>query len=123
MKRVVWAAAIIAAIILYSAASPFILKKQNKKLIDSLDLITKLYEQDKSAAEAAAELTADWRSYRKKMSFIIDDEKLCELDTAIAKIPPYISEANDELEAELENVRRRLNTIYRSEIPYWYNIL
>ena len=64
-----------------------------------------------------------WGRYERKMSLIVADEKLKDLSIAISKVKPYCREANDELIAELENIKRQLELIYRSELPFWYNIL
>ena len=77
----------------------------------------------KSAEELAGQLETMWRRYERKMSLVVADEKLKDLSIAISKVRPYCRDANDELLAELENIKRQLELVYKSELPLWYNIL
>lgn len=125
MNRVITAFSLIAAIIAYSTLAAFVIHEESSELMAIADEISVYNRNDDTAnAEAAAEkLREKWITFEKKMSVFVSDEKLNELSKAIAKIPPYITAANDELNAELENVRRQLWLVYRSELPMWYNIL
>lgn len=125
MKRVTIAVFIIAGIIAYSAAAALIIRKENAELIEIIGRIGE-YNQigDTESASAAAEmLCKKWDRFERKMNVFVRDDKLNALSASVAKIPPYITAANDELDAELESIRRQLNLIYRAELPLWYNIL
>ncbi len=125
MKRAYAAFIIIGVIIAYSVSGIFIIKHENSRLISVLDTIQACCDNNdmKAAAENAGKLEKLWFGYEKRMSLIVKDEKLSELNTIVAKIRPYCEEANDELEAELQNIRHQLSLIYKSELPYWYNII
>ncbi len=125
MNRVVTAFLLIAVIIAYSTVSVFVIHRESAELTAITDSISEYNKNGDTAnaSAAAEELTEKWLSFEKKMSVFVSDERLGELSKAIAKIPPYITAANDELNAELENVRRQLWLVYRSELPVWYNIL
>ncbi len=124
MSRVVTAFSIIAAIIAYSFLAAFIIRNESSELISITDEIKDLNKiNDAVNADAAAEkLTEQWYDFEKKMSIFIRDDKLNELSRSVSKVRPYITDANDELNAELENIDRQLWLIYRSELPTWYNI-
>ncbi len=125
VKRVVIAAAIIAAIMVYSASAVVIIKNRNSELIAVTEEIreyNKIGDSEKAAA-AADVLQNKWYAFEREMSVFVRDDKLSTLSASVAKIPSYITAANDELDAELESIHRQLNIIYRSELPAWYNIL
>lgn len=125
MKRVVIAAAIIAAIMVYSASAAVIIKNRNSELIavtEEISEYNKTGDSEKAAA-AADILQKKWYAFEREMSVFVRDDKLNNLSASVAKIPSYIAAANDELDAELESIHRQLNIIYRSELPTWYNIL
>ncbi len=124
MSRVVTAFSIIAAIIAYSFFAAFAIRNESSELISITEEIKELNKiNDAVNADAAAEkLTEQWYDFEKKMSIFVRDDKLNELSRAVSKVRPYITDANDELNAELENIDRQLWLIYRSELPTWYNI-
>lgn len=125
MKRVIIAVIIILAIIGYSAAAAVVIHSENAELTALTEEIA-LYSKNgdsENASAAAARLCDKWYDFEHKMSVFVRDDKLNTLSASVAKIPAYITDANDELNAELESIRRQLNLIYRSELPFWYNIL
>lgn len=125
MKRTITAFALLSAIIIWSVTGIFIVRKENNNLIEIIERIEAYCEADDmtSAEELAGQLEAMWRRYERKMSLIVADEKLTDLSVAVSKIKPYCRDANDELLAELENIKRQLELVYKSELPLWYNIL
>lgn len=125
MKRTITAFVLLAAIIIWSVTGFFIVRKENNDLVEVIESIEAYCENDdmKRAEELAGQLEAMWGRYERKMPLIVADEKLKDLSIAISKVKPYCREANDELIAELENIKRQLELIYRSELPFWYNIL
>lgn len=125
MKRAVVAVCMLAIIIAGSITAILVIKKENSKLISILDEIQLCCENDdmEGAAQKAGQLEELWYIYERRMSVIVKDERLKELNTTIVKIRPYSEEANDELEAEIQNIRRQLGLIYKSELPTLFNIL
>ena len=125
MSRVITAFIIIVAIMGYSAFAAWIIKGENEELASITVEIDEYNKNgDTANAGAAAErLTEKWSRFEKNMSVFVRDDKLSTLSTTVSKVPSYINDANDELDAELENIRRQLKLIYRSELPMWYNIL
>ncbi len=125
MNRVIMSVCLMTIIISYSAASAFIIGHENSELLSVIDKISAYSEKgDSEKAVAAAELLSlEWYNYERKMSVLVRDEKLNNISSSVARIKPYIEEANDELDAELQNISRQLTVIYRTELPTWYNIL
>lgn len=119
MKRTITAFILLSAVIIWSVSGIFIVKRENAALIQTIEKL----EKNENSVQYAIELERLWRKYEKKMSLIVADEKLTELSMSVAKVRPYCIDANDELSAELENIKRQLELIYRSELPLWYNIL
>lgn len=125
MSRVITAISIITAIIAYSVFAIFVIRSETSELISSADEV-RMYNNSgdtANAADAAERLSDKWLGFEKKMSVFVRDDKLTELSKAISKVRPYVTAANDELNAELENISRQLWLLYRSELPAWYNIL
>ena len=125
MNRVITALIIIAAIIGYSAFAAWVIKNENEELIAITEEIGEYNKNDDivSASAAAERLTEKWNDFERKMSLFVRDDKLYTLSVSVSKVSPYITAANDELNAELESIQRQLRLIYRSELPLWYNIL
>lgn len=125
MKRTITAFVLLVIIMIWSAAGVFIVRKENEELTDVITIIESCCENDDmgKAEEFAGQLETRWRRYERNMSLIVADEKLTDLSIAISKVKPYCRDANDELMAELENIKRQLELVYKSELPLWYNIL
>lgn len=125
MKRTITAFVLLAAIVAWSVTGIFIVRKENDNLVDVIKSIEAYCENDDltKAEELAVQLEDMWRRYERKMSLIVADEKLKDLSIAISKVKPYCRDANDELLAELENIKRQLELVYKAELPFWYNIL
>ena len=125
MKRVKAAFALVGAIILYSVIASLCLVNWQKDISEAIDIIEFYNEKGDSgnASAAADELTYTWAKLEKKMSIFVCDEKLNNISSSVAKVPQFVTEANDELDAELESIRRQLKLICRGELPLWYNLL
>lgn len=125
MSRVITSFCLILAIAVYSAVAACIIKNENEKLSDIIEEIS-LHDQngDSEKASAAAErLDREWHTFERKMSVFVRDDKLNTISIAVARVKPYVTDANDELQAELKNIDRQLELLYRTELPTWYNIL
>ena len=125
MKRTITAFVLLAAIIIWSVTGIFIVRNENNDLVEIIKSIEACCENEdmESAEEFADQLEAMWKKYERKMSLLAADEKMIDLSIAISKVKPYCRDANDELMAELENIKRQLELIYKAELPFWYNIL
>ena len=121
MKRVKIAVTLIVLIIIYSVTSLFILDNQKGRI----EKIQQVYESGdvESALALSNELNDFWHSYERKVTMIIHDDALANLNISIAKVTPFISNENDELIAEIQAIYHQIDQIYEEEFPSWYNIL
>lgn len=125
MKRVKIAVTLIVLIIIYSVTSLFILDNQNDLLKGRIERIQQVYESGdvEGALALSNELNDFWHSYERKVTMIIHDDALANLNISIAKVTPFISNENDELIAEIQAIYHQIDQIYEEEFPSWYNIL
>ncbi len=125
MKRVKIAVTLIVLIIIYSVTSLFILDNQNDLLKGRIENIQQVYESGdvEGALALSNELNDFWHSYERKVTMIIHDDALANLNISIAKVTPFISNENDELIAEIQAIYHQIDQIYEEEFPSWYNIL
>ena len=126
MKRVVISWIILFSIIIYGAAGIFFIYSNNTKIIPILDNIQTTFTAGNAeeALEITQKLEQEWRSYKKHMGILIRDERLQYIDNSIARIEPYIKADNaEELTAEIQVVRRYIDNLFHSELPFWFNIL
>ena len=125
MKRVKIAVTLIVLIIIYSVTSRFILDNQNDLLKGRIEKIQQVYESGdvEGALALSNELNDFWHSYERKVTMIIHDDALANLNISIAKVTPFISNENDELIAEIQAIYHQIDQIYEEEFPSWYNIL
>ena len=125
MKRVKIAVTLIVLIIIYSVTSLFILDNQNDLLKGRIEKIQQVYESGdvEGALALSNELNDFWHSYERKVTMIIHDDALANLNISIAKVTPFISNENDELIAEVQAIYHQIDQIYEEEFPSWYNIL
>ena len=125
MRRIKIAAGLIVFIFIYSVCSLFILDDQNDKLKARIERIQETYESGdvQGALELSNELNVFWHDYERKVTMIVHDDALANLNISIAKITPFIANENDELIAEIQSVYHQIDQIYEEEFPTWYNIL
>lgn len=125
MKRVKIAVTLIVLIIIYSVTSLFILDNQNDLLKGRIEKIQQVYESGdvEGALALSNKLNDFWHSYERKVTMIIHDDALANLNISIAKVTPFISNENDELIAEIQAIYHQIDQIYEEEFPSWYNIL
>lgn len=125
MKRVKIAVTLIVLIIIYSVTSLFMLDNQNDLLKGRIEKIQQVYESGdvEGALALSNELNDFWHSYERKVTMIIHDDALANLNISIAKVTPFISNENDELIAEIQAIYHQIDQIYEEEFPSWYNIL
>lgn len=113
------------AIAIYSVFAAFVIRNENDELSQIIDEIS-MHDQndDSEKAYAAAERLNDkWYKFERKISIFVSDDKLNIISASVARVKPYVTDANDELKAELQNISRQLELLYRTELPTWYNIL
>lgn len=125
MSRIITSVCLMLAISVYSVFAAFVIHNENDKLsqvVAEISMHNQNGDTEKTSA-AAERLNDEWNKFEKKMSVFVRDDKLNIISSSVARIEPYVTEANDELEAELQNISRQLELLYRTELPTWYNIL
>lgn len=125
MKRFVISLVLMTLIVAYSVFASLCLIGWREDVTDIIDRI-KLYNENSDNGKlsaAADELAKEWNMLEKKMSIFVCDEKLDNISSSVSKVPQFVDAANDELDAELESIRRQLDLLCRGELPLWYNLL
>ncbi len=125
MKRFVLSLAILVIIVCYSASGIFILKEKNNRLINLLNEILYYYNSNDydKALSLAKSFDKDWYDYERKMSVLVHDNKIQNINMSVAKIKPYLNDKNEELNAEIESICHQIELMYQAEFPTWYNIM
>lgn len=125
MKRVIIAFITLALIPALSAWSIYFTGKRTEEVIAAADKVIELYGGgDKEGAVREAEkLERLWAKYEKSQSSLANDCALHDISAGMARIKPSIESGNEDVEAEIRNIRRQLALIYRSELLQWDNIL
>lgn len=125
MSRIITAVCLMLAITLYSVFAAFVIHNENHKIsqiVDEISMHNKNGDSEKASA-AAERLNTEWDKFEIIMTVFVRSDKINNLSSSVARVKPYVTEANDELEAELQNISSQLDLLYRAELPTWYNIL
>jgi len=125
LTRVKIAVGLLLGIIAYSVATLFILKDSNEKFTAAVKEIQQLCESEDydSAYEKSLSLNEEWEKYEHKVTILVNDEHLRELNISVAKIPSLIERRSDSTLSELETIIHELEHILEMEIPTIYNLL
>ena len=124
IKRLIISLAVFVLIGTLSFFSENHIRTEKEQITALLDEIANAGENKdmQTVYEKTEQLEEMWTESRRRLSCLVREEKLNDLSEVITKIQPYSEEANDELEAEINNVRYQLNQMYLAEIPSWENI-
>ena len=124
IKRLIISLAVFVLIGAFSFFSENRIRTEKEQITALLDEIANAGENKdmQTVYEKTEQLEEMWTESRRRLSCLVREEKLNDLSEVITKIQPYSEEANDELEAEINNVRYQLNQMYLAEIPSWENI-
>ncbi|MDE5946261.1 MAG: DUF4363 family protein [Oscillospiraceae bacterium] len=95
-----------------------------KKLINLVELTETEVNSgnNKKALEYAVEFNEKWEKFHNEAIFMIRGDKLSEIENCYIRIIPLIEMENDELSAELAELKNILIHFNKSEIPTIYNI-
>lgn len=98
--------------------------KNCKKLISLVELTETEVNSgnNKKAFEYAVEFSEKWEEFHNEAIFMIRGDKLAEIENCYIRIIPLIKMENDELSAELAELKNILIHFNKSEIPNIYNI-
>ena len=69
------------------------------------------------AADKARQMNEDWESFRKKASVLLKYDKLVEIDRLCSRIEHLTENEEDEMAAELSELRHMLEMLKSGETP------
>lgn len=117
MKRVIISSILLGAVLIWSLAGGRLLCTTADSLIADIDRIEQLYNSGSKseALELSKAFSEKWNKSEKLLALMVHDEKIGNLNFSAAKITPLIESDNDELTAELQNIRHQLERIKQSE--------
>ncbi len=124
MKRVIISVCILTAMIALSVFYNIRISVECNKLIELVELTQQSTDMnDKSQAlRYAGDFESEWESFHRESIFMIRGDKLSEIENCYIRIIPLIESDNDELSAELAELKNILIHIKASEMPTIYNI-
>ena len=99
----------------------------NRRCDDMLGEIDKIYELEEKgdiirAADMSKELDANWESFREKASVLLKYDKLVEIDRLCSRIEHLTENEEDEMAAELSELRHMLEMLKSGETPLWNSV-
>lgn len=125
MKRVVISVCILSAMIGLGILFNIKISAECKKLIGFVELAQK--SMDSESREQAflymQDFQNEWDSFYNEALFIIRGDRLSEIDSCYIRIVPLIKSDNDEVTAELSELKNLLVRTRESEFPTIFNIL
>ena len=99
----------------------------NRRCDDMLGEIDKIYELEEKgdiigAADMSKELDANWESFRETASVMLRYDKLVEIDRLCSRIEHLTENEEDEMAAELSELRHMLEMLKSGETPLWNSV-
>lgn len=125
MKRVIISIFILSAMIGIGIFFNIKVSSECKKLIGLVDMTQKSMDSDNTeeAMKYIGDFKSEWDSFYNEALFIIRGDRLFEIDNCYVRIVPLIESDNDELSAELSELKNLLVRTRESEFPTIFNIL
>ncbi|WP_024862035.1 DUF4363 family protein [Ruminococcus flavefaciens] len=119
MTRVKISAAILLLLIGISIFSSFWVNRRCNAMLSEVDLIHELAEMGdtESVTHMARELNADWESFREGASVLLKYDRLIEIDRLCSRIVHLAENEEDEMAAELAELRDMLEMLKSGETP------
>lgn len=122
MKRVIISISILTAMVSLAIFFNVRISVRCNELIELTELIQENIENKSEALEYAGQFDSEWESFHHESIFIIRGDRLSEIENCYIRIIPLIETDNDELSAELAELKNILIHTKASEIPNIYNI-
>ncbi len=100
------------------------INRSGKRLIATISEIqSEKHSSDKQAVKkGAAKLENEWEKFYKESDFVIRNDKLIEAERTVSRIKSLAENDNDELDADLSELKSSIEYIINSEMPYFHNI-
>ncbi len=116
MKRIIISIVIIAAIIAAGCMAIVGIEAENTKIYGKIEEV--LSSESNEEAEAALdELEDAFRKYSKRLSCIVDEDLLAEMEGVLYTLRPMYESSSDEFTAQCELLRSYAKRILDRELP------
>ena len=120
MTRVKISAAILLLLVGISVFSSIWVNRSCDDMLSEIDIIYDLAENgdNHKAAVNARKMNANWESFREKASVLLKYDKLVEIDRLCSRIVHLAENEEDEMTAELAELRDMLEMLKSGETPH-----
>ncbi len=122
MKRILISIVIIAAIIAAGCLAIAGIETENTKIYGKIEEVLNS-ESEEEAEAAVQELEEAFLDYSKRLSCIVDEDLLEEMEGAVYMLKPMLESNSDEFTAQCELIRSYAKRILDREIPTLGRIL
>lgn len=116
MKRIIISMVIIAAIIAAGCLAIIGIEAENTKIYGKIEEVLSS-DSDEEAEAALDELEEAFRKYSKRLSCIVDEDLLAEMEGVLYTLKPMYESGSDEFTAQCELLRSYAKRILDREIP------
>lgn len=123
MKRIIISIAIIAMIAAAGSMAILYIGEANSRLLGQLELVEKAYSEGGDTAREIALLSRSYKSLRRVLGIIADDDDVEEVGALISRLLPMLESDCDEFLAECRMIRSAAAKIYSGELPTLDKIL
>lgn len=125
MKRVKLCSVILAVLIIITIGTLFLIQKKCAELKELANQTLVLYENKniEEALKKAEELNQKWNKHYKFFHCSVKNDKLCNINSQLAKIIPLIENNDDQVISELNSLIYELDFLRNNETPYIYNLI
>jgi hypothetical protein len=124
MTRVKISAAILLILIALSAFTSVWVNRRCNEMLGDINRLSIMAENGESEAlaENARELGEKWERFRQWAPVLLKYDKLVEADRISARIIQLAENEDDELKAELSELRELLEMLKSGETPLWNSV-
>ena len=124
MTRVKISGAILLLLISISVFSSIWVNRRCDDILSEINVIYYLEEMGdiSGAAEKARQMNADWENFRESASVLLKYDKLVEIDRLCSRIVHLAENEEDEMTAELAELRDMLEMLKSGETPLWNSV-
>ncbi|MCD7889229.1 MAG: DUF4363 family protein [Oscillospiraceae bacterium] len=122
MKRILISIVIIAAIIAAGCFAIAGIEAENTKIYGKIEKVLSSSTEEE-AEEAVSDLEEAFREYSKRLSCVVDEDILEEMEGAVYMLRPMLESSSDEFTAQCELLRSYAKRILDREIPTLGRIL
>ncbi len=116
MKRIIISIVIITAIIAAGCMAIVGIEAENTKIYGKIEEVLSS-ESDEEAEAALDELEDAFREYSKRLSCIVDEDLLAEMEGVLYTLKPMYESSSDEFTAQCELLRSYAKRILDRELP------